>query len=397
MGGSHGGKKFQQRYQQATRFIVPQLRQSGRPLNQLRALEIGCGEGPKLCALAPLFDRYVGIDLDAHALELGRENARALNITNADIRLQAADDLPEVLAAEQFDVIFLYAVLEHLTVAERLATLRLCWDMLPENGLLYFGEAPNRIAPIDYHSTKLPYFHMMPPELAQEFIDRSAHESWRTRVRSEETVELGLYRNGQHVGFEEFDLAIAPPDQLAQHLLLDNWSEPMMNLYPLRWFEPRNLDDFAQLTATGVHQAPLPPLFARYWLEGILVKNSGTPPPPVRFPKLSGPQETRAFRDPVGTAFYGLRQTETASFTLDAPATELMLGVTQKSYGQISVAQEGKDICILEVEDIQSANAGSWAPQSWRRIALPANRAGQTLTISAAKNAWIGLCPPFIR
>ena len=114
---------------------------------------------------------------------------------------------------------------------------------------MYIGEAPNRISPVDFHFTKQ-------PELAQQRIETSAYEGWKKRVQSEETLELGLYRNGQHVGFEEFELSLNTSlesnTHFSQHFIADNWSEPMMNLYPLRWFEPRNLEDFETLAQIGI-------------------------------------------------------------------------------------------------------------------------------------------------
>ena len=60
---SHQSDKFQQRFELANRFAASLLERTGRPLSTMRALEVGCGEGPKACALAPMFKEYVGIAL----------------------------------------------------------------------------------------------------------------------------------------------------------------------------------------------------------------------------------------------------------------------------------------------------------------------------------------------
>jgi ubiquinone/menaquinone biosynthesis C-methylase UbiE len=414
MGTSHHTGKFKQRFEQARRFVAPLLQQTGRPLNKMRALEVGCGEGPKTCALAPMFKEYVGIDLDADGLAMGVANVEALNITNADLRLQEAEDLPDILANEQFDVIFLYAVLEHLTISERLETLRLCWEALPPDGLLYIGETPNRIAPIDYHSSRLPYLNLLPPELAQHFIDRSSHESWRNRVRSEETIELGLYRNGQHVGFEEFDLSIAPPEELGAHLIADNWSEPMMNLHPLRWFEPRNLNDFEVLCQSGFHTQPLPSMFARYWIEGILAKTAPKNPlPTIRFLTLTmvrakDKQAKRIVPDRLGVPIQRLRNGEAIDCHIDAQATEVMLGISEGSQGKMKLILDGAPFGTFTMDEIRAANEGLWTLQSWKRIPLPTSAKTKflrkptgpkpkILRIIADCKDWIGICPPFVR
>lgn len=391
---------FQNRFNQAQRFIAPTLRQAGLDLSKMRALEIGCGEGAKVCALAPLFETYVGIDLDPHELAVGRANVESRGIQNAELRLQAANDLPQLLAQESFDVIFLYAVIEHLTIEERLNTLKICWDALPPHGLLYIGEAPNRIAPIDYHSSKMPYYNLLPRELAIKLVDRSGHEKWRQRVWAQETTELGLYRNGQHVGFEDFDLGLMPMDQFERHLIVDNWSEAMMNLYPLRWFEPRNLEDFEFFAASGASEYPIPQMFGRYWIEGILAKTpTAKPLPSVRFLQLSGVDQKRIHRDRLGVPIHGVHFNSTARVTVAPEARELSLGISDKSYGRFQLLWGEEVIGDYAVEDIRAANLGIWTLQSWKTVRLPQAAQGQAveMTIRPTEGSWLGLCPPFTR
>ena len=395
MAGSHRGPKFQQRYEQARRFIVPMLERTGRPLHTMRALEIGCGEGPKVCALAPMFKEYVGIDLDAQGIAMGRANVAAYKLQNADLRLQEAADLARILADETFEVIVLYAVLEHLTVEERLSTLELCWEALPEDGILYIGEAPNRIAPIDYHSSRLPYFHLMPPQLAGKFLDRSPHHGWKSRVHSEDTTELGLYRNGQHVGFEEFDAAVMSYEHLSAHILADNWFEPMMNLYPLRWFEPRNLDDFAELARGGFWTKPAAAAFARYWIEFVLSKRPvDAPLPGIHFLQSEGKTPTRP--DLVGTRLQTLSSEKPHWFTAPAKASSLSFGISKDSVGEVILASQGEPIALWYADDIRSANKGLWTLQSWAEQTLDLE-AGQAVSFMAGAGSHIELCPSFIR
>ena len=279
----------------------------------------------------------------------------------------------------------------------------MCWEALPPEGLLYIGEAPNRIAPIDYHSSGLPYLNLLPPELAQHFIDRSGHASWGKRVRSEATVELGLYRNGQHVGFEEFDLSIAPPQALAAHLIADIWSEPMMNLYPLRWFEPGNLTDFETLCQTGFHAKPLPSMCARYWIEGILPKTPPkTPLPTVRFltPRVVGAQDAQANQivpDRLGVAILKLSNGAAVECKIDGEASEVMLGINKDSHGKLKLILDGSPLGTFTTDDMRAANKGLWTLQSWKRNPLPAGTKPRTLRIVAQCTDLIGLCPPFVR
>jgi hypothetical protein len=81
--------------------------------------------------------------------------------------------------------------------------LESCWNALPKDGFLYVGAAPNRAAPVDYHSSLMAGFHHLPMELAARKFENSKHESWINRVKSEETLELGFYRNGRLPDGEE--------------------------------------------------------------------------------------------------------------------------------------------------------------------------------------------------
>jgi hypothetical protein len=81
--------------------------------------------------------------------------------------------------------------------------LESCWNALPKDGFLYVGAAPNRAAPVDYHSSLMAGFHHLPMELAARKFENSNHESWFNRVKSEESLELGFYRNGRLPDGEE--------------------------------------------------------------------------------------------------------------------------------------------------------------------------------------------------
>jgi 2-polyprenyl-3-methyl-5-hydroxy-6-metoxy-1,4-benzoquinol methylase len=111
LSNSHETAQFKTRYEQARRFIAPMLTQGLLNPGKMRALEVGCGEGPKACALAPMFKGYVGIDLDRKSISIRRRNADAFGVA-VDLRLMEAADLPQLLSTEKFDIIILYAILE---------------------------------------------------------------------------------------------------------------------------------------------------------------------------------------------------------------------------------------------------------------------------------------------
>ena len=268
---------FHKRFEQAVRYVVPFLQNLPVAPQDAVALEIGCGSGSKTCAFAPFFKEYYAIDLNEDYLKTARYRTKKLGLTdNIEILHLEAARLGELLATHKFDCVFLYAVLEHLTVEERLSILPLIWEHLPPHGALYIGETPNRLSPVDYHSSKITYFHHLPLELAELFYQQSDNQSWKKLVEMEETRELGFYRNGQHVSYHEFDRTLMPVDQLRAHIAGDAWDTPMLNMNSIRWFELDNLEDFAgHRTDTMLnHPIDIPPLFARYWIDGILSKTA---------------------------------------------------------------------------------------------------------------------------
>ena len=122
------------------------------------------------------------------------------------------------------------------------------------------------------------------------------------------------------------------------------------------------------------------------------------PLPPVRFLPAHKAPPRPAHRGKLGVPVIGLNGKESAEFILpEPPATDLMIGISAKSHGTVEIKAGRRVLETLDVADVFAATNGLWAPQTWRRIALPASSAGQTLHIKAGRGSWIGLCPPFVR
>ena len=374
---------FRVRYDHAVRYIVPFLRKAGR-LGKQTVLEVGCGRGPKSLALAPHVERYVGFDIDPESIEHARRYAELLGVSNVEfVHLEAAE-IENLFGSEPFDLILLYAVLEHLTVSERLSTLTAIWQALKEGGALYVAEAPNRIAPVDYHSSRLPYFHNLPLSLAERRLAKSSNVSWISRVRSEESLELGFFRNGQHIGYEEFEETIAPLGDMSTLIAADGFSQSLLNLNPLRWFEPRLLEDFAGHPAdprVGIDSL-IPPAFARYWIDMLLIKGGvaenerqGTPVfyEPERDPARSRPRDI--LRVPVTPLWSGRPEVAFHPSDVTAPlnaGSTVTVGLSKRdSRGNFRILDNGeREIASLCAEDVKMANADDWQPQSF--ITVPA-------------------------
>ena len=126
--------------------------------------------------------RYAGrvdaYDIDNGSVDAARARARILGQENITFHVEPAAGLlarvrrdhPEGTA----DVVVLFAVLEHQHPLERLETLSACWGMLREGGLLVVVETPNRLAYFDPHTSLLPFFSMLPPEIAVRYAEKVA-------------------------------------------------------------------------------------------------------------------------------------------------------------------------------------------------------------------------------
>lgn len=180
----------------------------------LRVLEVGCGTGSSTLALAEQGASVTGIDVDLGAIEVARRRMELFGL-DADLRAGNAADIGADFAGRRFDLILYFATLEHMTHAERLASLEQAWGLLEPGGLLGVIEAPNRLWTSDVHTSQLPFFNWLPDDLAFVYAPFSPRENFRELYGSEprESMEHFL-RRGRGVSYHEFELAIAPVTEL---------------------------------------------------------------------------------------------------------------------------------------------------------------------------------------
>lgn len=193
------------------RFIVPWL-DSSRPLNGQKILEIGSGTGSSTVALAEQGAMVTGIDIDEGALQVAKDRCAAYGL-NAQFMVMNAGELKSL--PSEFDQIIFFASLEHMTLSERLSALSDAWALLPTGGQLTVADTPNRLWFFDSHTSKMPFFHWLPDELAFHQSCRSGRENFREIYRelTPDSFEHFL-RRGRGVSFHEFDAAIGPIDEI---------------------------------------------------------------------------------------------------------------------------------------------------------------------------------------
>jgi 2-polyprenyl-3-methyl-5-hydroxy-6-metoxy-1,4-benzoquinol methylase len=160
----------------------------GLELTGKRILDFGCGFGASsYCLMRRGADRIVAADLEPANTALARRIFERLSLAGrVEIR---EENLVPRLQSDEFDMIWLQAVLEHLLPRERREYLPAFWKALRPGGYLIITETPNRAWPHESHTTGGRYWlNWRSPRSAFTRLRReSAYQDW-----SDEQ----LYRSG---------------------------------------------------------------------------------------------------------------------------------------------------------------------------------------------------------
>lgn len=339
-------------------YRMPWLLGLGKDLSRLNVVELGCGRGLKAIPWSRLFRSYLGVDLDPDAIAFARRAAQLTSRPN--LEFHAGNAAEAVREPERFgitgriDVVVLYAVVEHLTPAERKQVLGLCREVLQDGGMVVFCETPNRLIPHDGHSTYLHFFQTLPPEIAIEYIKRSP----RAHAVEAVTDEESLYRWGQGASYHEFDLWMSDPAGKLPGILADGWSHwPICD-------EPLRRDELALNEYIKTHGPLAPPAFARYWLDAVFdgAAPAGATPAAPRFPSPenlwnAGLIPGERFDTPPMLV---INANGKASFGLGGRSPVLLLDLNQCT-GEIAVEDTlGATLTVLDVAALRAARFPRW-------------------------------------
>lgn len=141
-----------------------------------RALEIGCGYGRNLVALAALPSDVVGCDPSGEELARARERLAPLPpAARARVSLVRQEPFRLPFHDGAFDLVVLWQVLEHVYgVESKRRVIVECVRVLASGGHLLV-ETPNQWFPFDYHDNKFPLVHWVAPRAVREWI------TWKVR------------------------------------------------------------------------------------------------------------------------------------------------------------------------------------------------------------------------
>jgi SAM-dependent methyltransferase len=238
------------------------------PLAGKTALEYGSGGGAVSCAFAARATRVIGYDIDAGAVGAAAEYARERGLDNVEARTTTPERIFDEVRSHvgEIDVFLLYAVLEHLTIDERLRALRLATEVVRPDGVIAVIETPNRLIDMDYHTSQLPFFDQLPAELALQYADRSERADFRdpvvaARDRDPDGGALTLARWGRGLSYHEFELVFG---DLSERVLAGGYDPDLL--------EERKLhtEELALARQLERVRPDLPPPFSRYWLDMLI-------------------------------------------------------------------------------------------------------------------------------
>ncbi|HEX8104106.1 MAG TPA: class I SAM-dependent methyltransferase [Solirubrobacteraceae bacterium] len=245
------------------------------PLAGATMLEYGCGPGSVSRAFAPRVERHIGLDIHQPSVDIARRMAREAGQENSEFHAHPPEEIIDVFKgyAGQVDIVMLYAVIEHLTVRERIEVLAAAREVARPNGVIVVIELPNRLVAWDHHSTWMPFINQLPEPLSLDYLmARGTRPALRENVlrardpdlpaEADQDALLALERFGRGGSFHEFELAWG--GRIDGYVVASNWGPDVL---PHREIDPGELP-LARLMARL--RPDLDPPFSRQWIDLIL-------------------------------------------------------------------------------------------------------------------------------
>lgn len=139
-------------------YLFPEIRYHCGDLRTKKVLDFGCGTGSTTAVLAMNCKRVVAYDIDKKSIYIAEKRLKEHNLGDR-VEFVSAPNIEEVLPQiGNFDFILINGVIEHIPLSKiglRKRILGSLFNSLNINGCLYINDTPNRLWPIDFHTTQL--------------------------------------------------------------------------------------------------------------------------------------------------------------------------------------------------------------------------------------------------
>lgn len=258
------------RYNDCVQWIVPWVTRH-IDLTGKHLIDLGCGTGSSTAAFAGVAKSVIGYDIEDVSIEAAKGRSKVLGLSNTSYISEPPATLLDKMTRDHpdgVDAILCYAVLEHQTFGERTQTLKSCWELLRPGGVFIIADTPNRLTYNDTHTSLMPFFHMLPHEVAVAYASMSPRKDFAQAIesaakKSPAVAEELLIRWGRGVSFQDFELALG---DVSRSVVGDGFDPEILCVKPLV-LEEMFLGMYAMK-----HTATVPPGFYRRSIDVILVK-----------------------------------------------------------------------------------------------------------------------------
>lgn len=270
------------------------------PLSDASVLEVGFGGGEASFAVGHRCGKLDAFDIDRTSLDLVSLRTKEYGPKNIcfeilDPEWAKSSNISKFSETHTsgYDVVLLPAVLEHMTIEERLEVLQALWTLLRVDGIMVVYDTPNRLYPLDFHSFRLPFFDWLPEEIAVRYASHSPRHELPQMLASASDRKLMLHRIGRGASYHEFDLAIGLN---AFDVVNDGYSSLLSHRKRNTVYEgflAGALNEFAPHVAPGFGKAFLELVLRKKWNATRMVRKSDTTDDvsPVRkaYTRMEGP------------------------------------------------------------------------------------------------------------
>ena len=243
-------------------------------LSGKKILEIGCGSGCSIVALAEQGATAYGIDVHEPSLSVANLRAKLYGLENKiSTKKCNAADVDKEFDADTFDLVIFFASMEHMTHQERIAALKAAWKVTKKGGSVCILGTPNRLWFYDTHTSQLPFYMWLPDDLAFDYSKFSTRHHFNALSQNKyEDMKETFSRWGRGVSFHEIDLAIKPSAQIK--VLADLHSFERSKKFIQRMLYKRTDEYKFKKILAAQGPAGINPGFYEYYLDIIMQKDN---------------------------------------------------------------------------------------------------------------------------